>query len=228
MGKTRTSKEEIMSEILEAAVVVDDEENVAVDEEAIVEEVGDEDVEDQMEELTLEIKWQDRLQESRFIRVQVAEQVPRWSSLQVPRGSSIQVPRRSSIKVPRWSIQIPRPSIKVWRKIQIKRLFEMRWKIQIEVEAGRIQGEKANQGRGVFEKSLWQEAPTSISSTCCKRRISQPFSISVQGQGQSQSQGKIETLPSTFLEGNSSRRQQQWIINSAHNSFCNNYRMFIH
>merc|ERR1712142_1357039 len=117
--KTRTSKEEIMSEILEAAVV-DDEENVAVDEEAIVEEVGDEDVEDQMEELTLEIKWQDRLQESRFIRVQVAEQVPRWSSLQVPRGSSIQVPR---------------PSIKVWRKIQIKRLFEMRWKIQIQVEA---------------------------------------------------------------------------------------------
>merc|ERR1712142_255886 len=164
MGKTRTSKEEIMSEILEAAVVVDDEENVAVDEEAIVEEVGDEDVEDQMEELTLEIKWQDRLQESRFIRVQVAEQVPRWSSLQVPRGSSIQVPRGSSIKVPRWSIQIPRPSIKVWRKIQIKRLFEMRWKIQIQVEAGRIQGEKANQGRGVLEKSLWQEAPTSISS----------------------------------------------------------------
>merc|ERR1712142_813206 len=167
MGKTRTSKEEIMSEILEAAVVVDDEENVAVDEEAIVEEVGDEDVEDQMEELTLEIKWQDRLQESRFIRVQVAEQVPRWSSLQVPRGSSIQVPRGSSIqvprwssiqvprwssiKVPRWSIQIPRPSIKVWRKIQIKRLFEMRWKIQIQVEAGRIQGEKAKQGRGVLE-----------------------------------------------------------------------------
>merc|ERR1712142_279213 len=205
LPKTRTSKEEIMSEIIEAAVVVDDEENVAVDEEAIVEEVGDEDVEDQMEELTLEIKGQDRLQESRFIRVQVAEQVPRGSSMQVPR-----------------------PSIKVWRKIQIKRLFEMRWKIQIEVEAGRIQGEKANQGRGVFEKSLWQEAPTSISSTCCKRRISQPFSISVQGQGQSQSQGKIETLPSTFLEGNSSRRQQQWIINSAHNSFCNNYRMFIH
>merc|ERR1712142_517184 len=186
MGKTRTSKEEIMSEILEAAVVVDDEENVAVDEEAIVEEVGDEDVEDQMEELTLEIKWQDRLQESRFIRVQVAEQVPRWSSLQVPRGSSIQVPRGSSIQVPRWSsIQVPRwSSIKVWRKIQIKRLFEMRWKIQIQVEAGRIQGEKAKQGRGVLEKSLWQEAPTSISSTCCKRRISQPFSISVQGRGQ--------------------------------------------
>merc|ERR1712142_482307 len=176
LPKTRTSKEEIMSEIIEAAVVVDDEENVAVDEEAIVEEVGDEDVEDQMEELTLEIKWQDRLKESRFIRVQVAEQVPRWSSLQVPRGSSI--------KVTRWSIQIPRPSINVWRKIQIKRLFEMRWKIQIQVEAGRIQGEKAKQGRGVLEKSLWQEAPTSISSTCCKRRISQPFSISVQGRGQ--------------------------------------------
>jgi len=78
----------------------------------------------------------------------------------------------------------------------------MRWKIQIEVEAGRIQGEKANQGRGVFEKSLWQEAPTSISSTCCKRRISQPFSISVQGQGQSQ--GKIDV---TFDVTRKSRRK---------------------
>merc|ERR1712137_212788 len=43
-------QEEIMSEIIEAAAVVDDDENVAEDEEALVEEAGDEDAGDQMEE----------------------------------------------------------------------------------------------------------------------------------------------------------------------------------